>query len=173
MVLADVLRRRPNGSQQYSYPDPDAYGIAYDPKTGEVLDLPQQKTIVIPREIECRLQLHPYDSPEWKAQYGLRNTVEGVNNMLKGEKSEDIGNARKRAPRGNTFSALAVGMAIVSLNLRKLLAFYRERLAKKPLGTANAMVMDTYYSEQELRDMRARVPNRRPVDEDDSPPQRL
>ncbi|MGI9824992.1 hypothetical protein [Agromyces sp. Marseille-Q5079] len=64
-------------------------------------------------------------------------------------------------------------MAIVSLNLRKLLAFYRERLAKKPLGTANVMVMDTYYSEQELRDMRARVPNRRPVDEDDSPPQRL
>ncbi|MFF2276812.1 hypothetical protein [Agromyces sp. NPDC058126] len=161
--------RRSDGSQQYSYPSPDDYGLLIDATTGEIVDPPKQKTVVIPRKIECRLQLHSYDSDAWKAHYGLRNTVEGVNNMLKGEKSTDIGNARKRAPRGNTFSALTVGLSLVALNLQKLLAFFRERLAKKALGSANALDFTTYYSEDDLRDMRRRLPS--PRSDEDPPPQ--
>ncbi|WP_157000928.1 hypothetical protein [Agromyces laixinhei] len=159
--------RRPDGSQQYSFPPPEGYGIGFDASTGEIIEPPKQKTVIVPFEVEAKwLQKYPHKSPEWAAYYGLRNTVEGVNNMLKGEKSTDIGNARKRAPRGNTFSALAVGLSIVALNLQKILAFYREQLAKKPLGTANLLLASTYYSEDELRMMRSRTPRERWPDSD-------
>ncbi|WP_139415617.1 hypothetical protein [Agromyces laixinhei] len=156
--------RRPDGSQQYNYPDPAGYGLAYDERTGEIIEPPRQKTIVIPFEVEAKwMQKYPHKSPQWREMYGLRNAIESINKMIKGGTSEDTLVATKRAPRGNTFSALVVGLACVSVNLRKILSFYRKRLTKRLLTSQNRLHRSTYLTIDQIRQLRAMYPKWSPL----------
>lgn len=151
-------RHRPDGSRQYMYPNPKQYGYtAFDKVTGEERALPLRKTIVIPAHADKQLdralkygQEYPHDSAKWKAHYGLRNTVESQNAYIKDSATEDIASPMKRRARGNTFASLAVTLALVSANIRKILSFVQEQLARVPRTTKNKSFANTYYSGVEL-----------------------
>jgi hypothetical protein len=56
----------------------------------------------------------------------------------------------KRRARGNTFASLAVTVALVAANVRKILTFIQEQLARVPRTTKNKDFATTYYSGAEL-----------------------
>ena len=68
-------------------------------------------------------QTYPHKSPTWKGYYALRNTVESQNAFINDSATEDIDSPLKRRARGNTFASLAVTLALVSANIRKILTF--------------------------------------------------
>jgi hypothetical protein len=149
---------RSDGSRQYLYPDPKNYnGIAVDQKTGELIEPITKRTIVIPSGKKPRkddalknAQEYPHDGEKWKAHYGLRNTVESQNAYIKDSATEDIASPMKRRARGNTFASLAVTAALVAANIRKILTFIQEQLARIPRTTKNKGFAATYYSGAEL-----------------------
>lgn len=151
-------RHRPDGSRQYMYPNPKNYvGIAFNEKTGELIEPITKKTIVIPagrnrRKDEAlkNAQEYPHDSAKWKAHYGLRNTIESQNAYIKDSATEDIASPMKRRARGNMFASLAVTVALVTANVRKILTFIEEQLARVPRTTKNKDFANTYYSGTEL-----------------------
>ena len=150
--------RRPNGSRQYMYPDPSTY-ITADPKTGELLSI-DKKTIVVPlatgTKKETRYeavkygQEYPHDGPKWTGYYSLRNTVESQNAYIKDTATEGIEDPRKRRARGNTFASLAVTMAVVTANVRRILTFIREALAKVSITSKNRAFASSYYAGEDL-----------------------
>ncbi len=155
--------RRANGSRQYMYPDPSGY-VAADSKTGELVSI-DKKTIVIPLATGTKDktkyeavkygQEYPHDSPKWAAYYGLRNTVESQNAYIKDTATEGIEDPRKRRARGNTFASLAVTMAVVTANVRRLWAFIREALAKVSITSRNRAFASSYYAGEDLSPSRA------------------
>lgn len=114
-------RRRPDGSQQYFYPDPTTY-IIVNETTGEIDNPLSKSTVVIPREAGLKYaQYYVHGSAEWQGWYSLRNTVEGSYAHAKNVAAEDLGNPAKRRKRGRTFAFLAMALMIVSANVRKLI----------------------------------------------------
>ncbi|TFB56758.1 hypothetical protein [Cryobacterium tagatosivorans] len=149
--------RRPNGSRQFMYPDPSTYTVA-NPKTGELLSI-DKKTIVVPlatgkgdkaHEAVKFGQEYPHDEEKWAGYYGLRNTVESQNAYIKDSSTEDIEDPKKRRARGNTFASLAVTMALVSANIRKILTFIRAHLSRVEVTSKNRSFENTYYSAEDL-----------------------
>lgn len=151
-------RHRSDGSRQYMYPNPKQYGnLAVDYRTGEVIPCITKKTIVVkaasdPAEDKAlkHAQEYPYQSAKWAAFYGLRNTVESFNAYIKDPTAEDIDSPMKRRARGNTFASLAITLALVSANVRKILTFIEELLARIPRTSINKTSPKTYYSGTEL-----------------------
>jgi hypothetical protein len=141
-------RRRPNGSRQYMYPDPELYnGVLFDPESGEFLDIDIPATVVIPFEIGLKYgQEYKYRSEKWHAYYGLRNVIESQNAYIKDSSTEDIGSAMNRRARGNTFAALAATLAVVSANIRRILVFIKEALAVVARTPKNQHSERTYHS---------------------------
>lgn len=147
-----------NGSRQYMYPDPSTY-ITADPKTGELLSI-DKKTIVVPlatgtkKETKYEAvkygQEYPHDGPKWTGYYGRRNTVESQNAYIKDTATEGIEDPRKRRARGNTFASLAVTMAVVTANVRRILIFIRETLAKVSITSKNRAFASSYYAGEDL-----------------------
>jgi hypothetical protein len=70
------------------------------------------------------LQRFPYRSEIWARHYGMRNLVEPSNNHMMLSSAEDIGNRRKRSGRGFAFRYLAMALAAVSSNLRRIVTFF-------------------------------------------------
>ena len=165
-------KRRPDGSRQYLYPDPKNYdGLAFDHKTGELIEPIRKKTVVIPAGKDPAKdkalkygQTYPHKSPVWKNYYALRNTVESQNAFIKDSATEDIDSPMKRRARGNTFASLAVTLALVSANIRKNLTFIQSELARVPLTTKNKSFASTYYSSADITSVTA------PTDTAPSPP---
>ncbi|WP_158252132.1 hypothetical protein [Cryobacterium sp. M23] len=149
---------RPDGSRQYLYPDPKNYdNLAFDHKTGELIEPIRKKTIVVPagknpaKDKALKYgQTYPHKSPTWKGYYALRNTVESQNAFIKDSATEDIACPMKRRARGNTFASLAVTLALVSANIRKILTFIQSELARVPLTSKNKSFASTYYSSTEM-----------------------
>lgn len=140
-------RRRPNGSRQYMYPDPDTYGVLFDQETGELLDITIPATVVIPFEVGLKYgQEYAYRSEKWHAYYGLRNVIESQNAYIKDSTTEDIGSAMNRRARGNTFAGLAATLAVVSANIRRVLIFIKEALAVIARTPKNQHSERTYHS---------------------------
>ncbi|MDH6235592.1 hypothetical protein [Cryobacterium sp. CG_9.6] len=151
-------KRRPDGSRQYLYPNPKNYdGLAFDHKTGELIEPIRKKTIVVPAGKDPAKdkalkygQTYPHKSPVWKGYYGLRNTVESQNAFIKDSATEDIASPMKRRARGNTFASVSVTLALVSANIRKILSFIQSELARVPLNSKNKSSASTYYSSAEM-----------------------
>lgn len=95
-------------------------------------------------------QYFEYQSPAWLEANGMRNGVESTNRSIKRSQTEDIGNADKRAVRGNTFTYIAAAAAVVLENLRQIMTFYKSRLAIKSTTTKNTDLPDTYWDSHEL-----------------------
>ncbi|WP_207455453.1 hypothetical protein [Desertivibrio insolitus] len=123
-------RVRPNGSQQFSYPDPNSV-IAYDEITGEIKANASARTIVIPSEVGAKYsQKYVHKSDKWQRWYGLRNTVESSYSHMKDSTKEDLENSAKRRSRGNTFAYLAAALIVAAANIRKIIAFRTMRSAQ-------------------------------------------
>lgn len=80
------------------------------------------------------LQKFPYRTELWERYYGTRNLVESSNNLLKLASAEDIGTAAKRSGRGYAFHYLAMTLASVSSNLRRIVTFFEEEAARTTVG---------------------------------------
>lgn len=141
-------RRRPNGSRQYMYPNPELYNeTLFDPETAELLDVDIPATVVIPFDVGVKYgQEYKYRSEKWHAYYGLRNVVESQNAYIKDSSAEDIGSAMNRRARGNTFAALAATLAVVSANIRRILTFIKDALAVVARTAKNQHSQRTYHS---------------------------
>jgi hypothetical protein len=110
-------------SQRFLYP-PIAAAPYVDKITAEVMPGQPMKSISIPAELGLKFaQRFAHGSPDWVEHYGMRSIIESYNAFIKEGGHEDIDNAQKRRPRGNTFQYLAGVMAVVSANLRKIHAF--------------------------------------------------
>jgi hypothetical protein len=120
-----------DGFQRFSYPEP----------SGPVVKPPvplTRKTITVPMRIPEGtgpkksnkaqpikfIQKFPYQTEAWAGHYGMRNLVESSNNHMKLSSAEDIGNRRKRSGRGFAFHYLAMALAAVSSNLRRIVTFF-------------------------------------------------
>jgi hypothetical protein len=75
----------------------------------------------------------------------MRNGVESVNANVKRPQFEDLGEASKRAVRGNTFTYLVGALALVSENLRKMIKFFKEKLALEKLTAKNERLASTFW----------------------------
>jgi hypothetical protein len=129
-----------DGFQRFSYPD-GSEAIA------RPSDAPARKTITVPMRIPEGtgpkqskkaqpvkfLQKFPYRTEIWAEHYGMRNLVESSNNHMKLSSAEDIGNRSKRSGRGFAFHYLAMTLAAVSSNLRRIITFF-EAEAKRVQG---------------------------------------
>lgn len=82
-------------------------------------------------------QYSDYGTPAWEAAYEMRNGVESANANLKRPQYEDIGDPKKRAVRGNTFTYIVVALAAVVENLRQILTFYTRKLAVEMVTAKN------------------------------------
>lgn len=118
-------KRRPDGSQQYMYPDPDGY-LAFDAHTGEIIEPIRKKTVILSVEMGLKHgQRFPYKTRKWRKWHGLRNTVEASYSFMKDPGKEDLGTAAKRLARGMTFGYLAATLAVVASNVRRVVEFLR------------------------------------------------
>lgn len=85
-----------------------------------------QKTITYPRErrAELRVQGPRWSTPEWYALYHRgRNTIEGINDKIKGGRYASIGDQTTRMVRGYTANSLFVAFAAVSVNVGLITRF--------------------------------------------------
>ena len=69
-------------------------------------------------------QRFPYKSPQWRAQYGMRNLVEASNSLLKTAAHGDIENTAKRSGRGYAATYIALTFAVVASNLKRIVTFF-------------------------------------------------
>ena len=162
-VLADIPRRREVALKQIKnrapyrmipkgIPDSDGFQrFSYPETSGPVVQPPEpltRKTITVPMRIPEGvgprksnktqpikfLQKFAYRSNIWKLHYGMRNLVESSNNHMKQSSAEDIGNRRKRSGRGFAFHYLAMALAAVSSNLRRIVTFFEAEAQSAPGG---------------------------------------
>jgi hypothetical protein len=106
-------------------------------------------------------QYYPWGGPEWLDANGMRNGVESVNANVKRPQFEDVGEAAKRAVRGNTFTYLVGALALVSENLRKMIKFFKKKLVLHTLTAKNDRLPSIFWQS----------PNTTTdPDEDDKPP---
>jgi len=112
-----------DGSQRFTYPNPDDYEI-WDQATGAEGVKPTRRTIRIPREAGLKYeQKFVHREAKWSKWYALRSTVEGFNSFIKDQSPMNIEDGSKRRARGNTFAALVATLVIVDANIRKIEAF--------------------------------------------------
>jgi hypothetical protein len=150
---------RSDGSRQYSYPKLDDIEFFYDADGTIIEPRPEfPVSIVIPailneheKEDSKKYagikygQEYEYRSETYFKWWGLRNTVESINNHVKESNAEDLQNPGKRRARGNTFTVLASAVALASVNLRKIVKFLQNRLATKTLTSKNIFDRASYY----------------------------
>jgi len=130
--------RRPDGSQQYMYPDPANF-VCFDEITGEIIPPLKKRTVVIPFSVGLKFgQKFPFKSEKWKAWYALRSRVEGSYSHVKNTETENLDNAANRRKRGSTFAYLAATLAMVSANLRKILAFIAQLASPNRITSKNS-----------------------------------
>lgn len=125
-------KERPDsdGYQRFSLPDPFGY-IATNPE-GEVIDPPTRKSVTIPATAGLKYrQKFPYQSPQWRAFYGMRSIIEHQNALLKDGRQEDIANPYKRGSRGYAANYLALALSVVSANWRKIKVWLDTRHAAR------------------------------------------
>ncbi|MBX3285344.1 MAG: hypothetical protein KF703_08390 [Actinobacteria bacterium] len=84
-----------------------------------------QQSVTFPPEAGDRyLQALPYGTPEWQRTYAtLRNTIEGVNGLIKDGSYEALADSTKRRVRGVAANSVLVAFGIFALNLRKIDSF--------------------------------------------------
>lgn len=80
------------------------------------------------------LQKLPYGTKEWHEAYGVRSLVESSNNLIKLASAEDIGNPKKRSGRGYAFHYLAMTLASVSSNIRRIVTFFEAEAKRTTKG---------------------------------------
>jgi hypothetical protein len=90
-------------------------------------------------------QYYPWGGPSWLSANGMRNGVESVNANVKRPQFEDLGEASKRAVRGNTFTYLVGALALVSENLRKMIKFFKKNLARVILTPKNERLASSFW----------------------------
>jgi hypothetical protein len=130
-------QRRPDGSQQYMYPDPRTY-VRVDTVTGEVLPPLTKRTVVIPLEVGLKYgQKYVFKGARWRGLYALRNTVESSYSYMKNSATEDLANPQKRQKRGNTFAFLAMAISVASANLRRIATYITELGSAGPVNSKN------------------------------------
>jgi len=171
MALKQIENRAPYRMVPKGIPDDDGFQrFSYPESTGPVIQPPEpltRKTITVPMRIAEGtgpkksnkaqpikfLQKFAYRSEIWARHYGMRNLVESSNNHMKQSSAEDIGNRRKRSGRGFAFHYLAMALAAVSSNIRRIVTFFeaeaertdggklqRARFRKDHQGTSLARV---------------------------------
>ncbi|MDP2773534.1 MAG: hypothetical protein Q8O61_08240, partial [Nocardioides sp.] len=69
----------------------------------------------------------PFQSKEWRALYGLRNTVETFNSYTKSPTEEDLEEPARRRVRGYAFQTLLLTAMVTASNLRKINAWLKKR----------------------------------------------
>jgi hypothetical protein len=127
----ETYRLKPMGSrdesgQRYFLPDPAGY-IPFD-EDGNKIAKPTAKTVKIPLTEGTRwAQKYPYLSPEWRAAYNRRSTVERSNAQLKTGTTSDLDNADKRPGRGHAAHSVHVALLAVAHNVHTLDTFARMR----------------------------------------------
>ena len=75
-------------------------------------------------------QRFTYKSPEWRAQYGMRNLVESSNSLLKKGAHFHIEDTTKRSGRGYAAVYLALTFAVVASNLHRIFVFLIEEAGR-------------------------------------------
>ena len=75
------------------------------------------------------LQKFQYESPEWRAYYGMRSHIENHFKLAKHHDTEDFGNPLKRSGHGYSSQYLAATLAMVSSNIRAIISFFTQEAA--------------------------------------------
>jgi len=109
-------------------------GTSLSPRDGrpKVLQPPQepprlcrQTTITIAPDIGARYRQDlPYGSPAWHARYAtLRNTIEGLNGLVKDTAREALAAPARRRVRGILACSLFTALLLMAANIRKIRAW--------------------------------------------------
>lgn len=128
-ALTDHGRADEDGYQRWTYPTLNRGMRLFDPVTDKPLartpKLAKKSLTIGPDSAENlkiikHLSAVQYYTPEWHAWYGLRNRVEENNDWFKSDEATDIGNPKKRRPRGYAYNFLFAGAAGAVSNMRRI-----------------------------------------------------
>ena len=89
-----------------------------------------QQSVMIGPEVGAKFaqSLH-YGSPEWKAAYGQRNAVEGMNGYVKDGAHEALADPMRRRIRGVAAQSVLSAFILFAANIRKIDAFLKTEAA--------------------------------------------
>ncbi|HUW03817.1 MAG TPA: hypothetical protein VMW08_15785, partial [Acidimicrobiales bacterium] len=96
----------------------------------------RQDSVTFPPEAGDRyLQALPHATPEWHKTYAsLRNTIEGLNGIVKDGTYEALADSTRRRVRGVAAQSVLVAFGLFAVNLRKIDTFLRLAVVE-PDGT--------------------------------------
>lgn len=118
---AAVLKGRANADGVVRWAHPEGIGHLCDPNRKHAPAFCKQKSVSMPREAGLKLrQEFQYGSPEWRGWYGLRNTVESMNALLKESGQQNIEKSSRRRARGRTAQFLLTSLMVAAENIRKI-----------------------------------------------------
>jgi hypothetical protein len=85
----------------------------------------RQTAITIPPDIGARYRQDlPYGSPAWHARYAtLRNTIEGLNGLIKDPAHEALAQPARRRVRGIAAQSVFTALLLMAANIRKVRAW--------------------------------------------------
>jgi hypothetical protein len=85
----------------------------------------RQTAITIPPDIGARYRQDlPYGSPAWHARYAtLRNTIEGLNGLIKDPAHEALAQPARRRVRGIAAQSVFTALLLMAANIRKIRAW--------------------------------------------------
>ena len=97
----------------------------------------QQTAITIPPDLGARYRQDlPYGTPAWHARYAtLRNTIEGLNGLVKDPAHEALAAPARRRVRGIAACTLFTALLLTAANTRKIRA-WRALTASNKAATA-------------------------------------
>ncbi len=85
----------------------------------------RQTAITIPPDAGARYRQDlPYGSPAWQARYAtLRNTIEGLNGLVKDPAHEALAQPARRRVRGIAAQSIFTALLLMAANIRKIRAW--------------------------------------------------
>ncbi|MDU0366896.1 hypothetical protein RWH45_06685 [Microbacterium sp. KSW4-17] len=119
-----------DGRQRFLFPDLSKVAC-FDPVIHDKPVRPKlaQRTMTLAPDSDEAMRIikhlmqFEYRSPEWFKWAGQRSHVEANNNYLKREGGSDLGDPRRRRPRGYAFQALAIAAATAISNMSRIVTF--------------------------------------------------
>ncbi|AXT86253.1 hypothetical protein C6I20_14400 [Aeromicrobium sp. A1-2] len=118
---AAIRKSRPDSEGVTRWSHPVNLGHRCNPDRKDADLFCTQKTISIPLAAGLKhAQEFQFESPEWKAAYNLRTTVEQANGGLKRGSTHNLGEKEKRRLRGRTAQFVLAALVVMARNIELL-----------------------------------------------------
>lgn len=88
-----------------------------------------RQTLSVPLTDDTKYQQEfPFESPEWKAAYPARNSVEAANADVKRGSTHNLGEPERRRLRGRTSQFLLAALVLMARNIERLQEFRKRKM---------------------------------------------